>query len=102
MNSLLRWVSLRHLINERARSLLTVVGVALGVAVFVAVRLASHSALASFSDTVDAVAGRSNLQVAGSTEGFDERVLPGGAEGARRGGRGADRAAVCIGKSLGA
>ena len=41
-----------------------------------AVRLASHSALASFSDTVDAVAGRANLQIAGSTEGFDERLFP--------------------------
>jgi putative ABC transport system permease protein len=72
---LLRWVSLRHLLHERARTLLTVAGVALGVAVFVAVRLASHSALASFADTVDAVAGRADLQVAGGSEGFDERVF---------------------------
>ena len=31
-----RWVSLRHLFHERGRTLLTVLGVALGVAVFVA------------------------------------------------------------------
>ncbi len=76
MSALFRWVSLRHLLHERTRTALTVVGVALGVAVFVAMRLASHSALASFADTVDAVAGRANLQVAGTSEGFDERVFP--------------------------
>jgi putative ABC transport system permease protein len=73
--ALLRWVSLRHLGDERARALLTAAGVALGVAAFVSVRLASQSARGSFSDTVDAVAGRANLQVAGTSEGFDERLF---------------------------
>lgn len=69
-----RWLVLRRLVRERGRTLLTVAGVALGVAVFVAIRLASHSALGSFRDTVDAVAGRANLQVASRTDGFDERL----------------------------
>ncbi|HYM80676.1 MAG TPA: FtsX-like permease family protein [Candidatus Limnocylindria bacterium] len=76
MNAVWRWVSLRHLRDEWPRTLLTVAGVALGVSVFVSIRLASHSALASFSDTVDAVAGRANLQVSAGTEGFDERLYP--------------------------
>jgi len=71
-----RWVTLRHLLGEWPRTLLTVLGVALGVGVFVSVRLAQHSALASFSDSVDAVAGRANLEVTGSGEGFDERAFP--------------------------
>lgn len=72
--ALLRWLVLRRLGRERGRTMLTVAGVALGVAVFVAIRLASHSALASFRDTVDAVAGRANLQVSSRTDGFDERL----------------------------
>ena len=73
--TLLRWISLRHLREEPGRTLLTLFGVALGVAVFLAIRLANASALASFSATVDAVAGRANLQVAGGSGGFDERLF---------------------------
>jgi putative ABC transport system permease protein len=72
---LLRWISLRHLRDEPGRTLLTLFGVALGVAVFLAIRLANASALASFSATVDAVAGRANLQVAGGSGGFDEHLF---------------------------
>lgn len=73
---LFRWLMLRRLTREPGRTLLTVLGVALGVAVFVAIRLASGSALAGFSDTVDAVAGRANLQVQSRSDGFDERLYP--------------------------
>ena len=70
-----RWIIARRLARERPRTLLTLLGVALGVGVFVAVRLASTSALASFSGTVDAVAGKANLELASGTEGFDERAF---------------------------
>ena len=71
---LLPWLLLRRWRTERARVLLTVLGVALGVSVFVAVQLASRSAMASFSDTVDAVSGRANLQISAVADGFDERL----------------------------
>lgn len=74
MAALLRWLLVRRLLRERARLLLTVLGVALGVSVFVAIRLASRSALASFGDTVEAVTGRANLQVVATADGFDERL----------------------------
>jgi len=74
VNEVFRWMVLRRLATERARSLLVLAGVALGVAVFVAIRLASHSALASFADTVDAVAGKANLSVWSTSDGFDERL----------------------------
>jgi putative ABC transport system permease protein len=76
MSALWRWVSLRHLLGEGWRTLLTLAGVALGVAVFVSIRLANHSAMSSFSQTVDAVVGKSNLQIVGDSTGFDERVFP--------------------------
>src|SRR5438046_2295299 len=73
--ALLRWISLRHLWEEPGRTLLTLSGVALGVAVYLAIRLANASALASFSTTVDAVAGRANLQIVGGSGGFDEHLF---------------------------
>lgn len=57
------------------RTVLCVAGVALGVAVFVSIRLANRGALGSFARTVDAVAGRANLQVAAGSAGLDERLF---------------------------
>lgn len=71
---LLRWLLVRRLLRERARVLLTVAGVALGVSVFVAIRLASGSALAGFTDTIEAVTGKADLQVSATGDGFDERL----------------------------
>ena len=74
MLALLRWLLWRRLVRERARALLTVLGVALGVSVFVAVQLASRSAMGGFAETIDAVTGRANLQVTAAADGFDERL----------------------------
>ncbi len=74
MSALLHWLLLRRLATERGRTLLTTLGVALGVAVFVSIRLANHSALASFADTVDAVTGRANLVVQSTSDGFPDSV----------------------------
>src|SRR5262249_57162766 len=70
-----RGLLLRRLVREPGRTSLVVAGVALGVAVVVAIRLASGSALASFADTVDAVTGRATLEVAAVADGFDERLF---------------------------
>src|SRR2546421_13080886 len=76
MTILWRWVTLRHFFSEGARTALTLLGVALGVAVFVSIRLANASALASFTQTVDAVVGKANLVVSADSDGFDERIYP--------------------------
>ena len=76
MNTLARWFVLRRMIREWPRTLLTVAGVALGVGVFVSVRVANQSALGSFTRSVDAVTGRANLQVSSASGPFDERVFP--------------------------
>ncbi|MGV3723406.1 MAG: ABC transporter permease [Actinomycetota bacterium] len=76
MSPLWRWVTLRHLFHGGGRTLLTLLGVALGVAVFVSIRLANHSAMASFAETVDTVAGKANLQIVSDSGGFDERFYP--------------------------
>ncbi|MEQ8819861.1 MAG: FtsX-like permease family protein [Sumerlaeia bacterium] len=60
-----------YLRHERGRTLLTILGVALGVAVLVAIDLANESAVASFKRTVSDVAGRATLTVRGNGAGID-------------------------------
>lgn len=82
--ALLRRLFLRRLREQPGRSVLTVLGVALGVAVYVSISLANHSALGAFAGTVDAVAGRASLEVAAPSGLLDEsttarvrKLLPG-------------------------
>jgi putative ABC transport system permease protein len=75
MKYLLRWITGRHLGREWGTTALATLGVALGVAVYVSIRLANHSAMESFRATVDAVTGTANLQLAAGAEGLDERLF---------------------------
>jgi putative ABC transport system permease protein len=73
--SLLSWFILRRLRLEAPRTALTVAGVALGVAVVLAIRLANASALGGFSAALDVVAGKTSLEVVGVGTGVDEARL---------------------------
>lgn len=57
------------------RATLTIFGIAIGVAAFVAIQLANHSILGSFRRTINAVAGGSTLVVSAGELGFDETLL---------------------------
>jgi putative ABC transport system permease protein len=57
------------------RTALTVAGILLGVAVFVAMHTANQSVLFAFSQTIDRIAGRTELQVTAGETGFGEEVL---------------------------
>ena len=57
------------------RTLLTVAGIVLGVAVFVGMHTANQSVLFAFNSTVDRIAGKTELQVTAGETGFDEDVL---------------------------
>ncbi len=72
---LLRLLSWPYLRKHVLRWSLTVAGIALGVAVFVAMRAANESVLAAFDRTVDRIAGATQLQVWAGDFGFDEAVL---------------------------
>ncbi len=50
------------------------VGIALGVSVFVSVQLAIHTAIESFNATIDHISGKANLQVTSFGRGFSEEV----------------------------
>lgn len=72
---LLRLISWPYVRKHALRSALTVAGIALGVSVFVAMRAANEAVFQSFQQTVDRVAGATQLQVTAGGPGFDEEVL---------------------------
>jgi putative ABC transport system permease protein len=57
------------------RSVLTTLGIVLGVALLVAMRASNESVLRAFSDTVIAIAGKTQLQVSAGDTGIPEDVL---------------------------
>ena len=76
MITLLRLVTLSYLQHNPLRTVLTILGVACGVAVFVAIRVTNLSTFRAFSETVEAVSGRTQLQVVADVAGLDQSVYP--------------------------
>jgi putative ABC transport system permease protein len=70
-----RALILRPLLREKIRTTLTILGIAVGVAVVVAIQLANSSALRAFRESVDAVAGRANYQIVSEAAPLKEDVL---------------------------
>ncbi|MBK9306155.1 MAG: FtsX-like permease family protein [Nitrospira sp.] len=68
-------ILLSHLRQWPLRTLLTIVGVSLGVSASVAVRTANIDVLRSFEQAVLTVAGPTTLEVAGDDTGLDEQVV---------------------------
>jgi putative ABC transport system permease protein len=68
--------SLRYFARHPALTALNIVGIALGVTVFLAVQIVNHSALESFRASIDIVAGKANLEIVGDGLRFDERAWP--------------------------
>ncbi len=72
---LFRQFILRALARDRARSIITALGIALGVGVVIAIRLANASSLESFRAATESIAGETSVQVTGSAGRFDELIL---------------------------
>ena len=71
----LRWtMTHRYLMRHRWQTVLSVVGIALGVAVVVAVDLANESARRAFELSVETLTGGATHQIVGGATGFDESV----------------------------
>jgi putative ABC transport system permease protein len=66
---------LRPAAKDRLRFALTISGIAVGVATMAAIRLANASVLASFSDTVDFVAGKASITILPDGPGIPEETL---------------------------
>jgi putative ABC transport system permease protein len=72
---LLRLLSWPYLRRHGLRWTLTLAGIVLGVAVFVAMHTANRSIFSAFDTTVDQIAGSTQLQVSAGEFGFDESIL---------------------------
>jgi putative ABC transport system permease protein len=72
---LLKLISWPYVRQHLPRWLLTIAGIVLGVAVFVGIHTANQSVVYAFRQTVDRIAGSTQLQVSAGETGFDETVL---------------------------
>ena len=72
---LLKLISWPYVRKHLLRWMLTLAGIMLGVAVFVGMHTANQSVLYTFRQTVDRIAGATQLQVSAGETGFDESVL---------------------------
>jgi putative ABC transport system permease protein len=66
---------LRPLLRDPFRTAITILGVAVGVAVFLSIRLANQQTMMSFTESVDLVLGRANAVIRVEGMDFDESVL---------------------------
>jgi putative ABC transport system permease protein len=72
---LLRLISWPYARKHLLRCFLTILGIVLGVAVFVGMHTANQSVLAAFRQTIDRIAGSTQLQISAGEPGLDESVL---------------------------
>ena len=66
----------RHYLQSWRQSLLTILGLALGVSVFVSIHLTVGASLKSFKNTVQAVSGKAQWQLVQNGREIDENLFP--------------------------
>ena len=71
---LLKTITFSHLRLNKMRTSLSLIGIILGVSVFVSVQIAIHTSIESFNASVDHVSGKANLQITSFGRGFSEQV----------------------------
>ena len=67
---------LRPLISEKIRTITTVLGVSLGIAVVIAIQLTNASSVRGFETALETVAGKTAIEIIGAGTGVDETLLP--------------------------
>jgi putative ABC transport system permease protein len=70
-------LGLAHMVERPLRTCLTIIGVALGVAAFIAVKTANIEVLRSFERSVAAVSGAATLEIVGHDAPLDEGLITG-------------------------
>ncbi len=66
---------LRPLLRDPFRTFITILGVAIGVSVFLSIQLANHQTLSSFRESVDLVLGRADAVIYAEGTSFDEKYF---------------------------
>jgi putative ABC transport system permease protein len=72
---LLRLISWQYVRKHKFRWFLTIMGIAIGIAVLVGMHTANQSVLFAFQRTIDRIAGTTQLQVTAGEAGFPEEAL---------------------------
>ena len=75
MRRALIFISLKNWRNHKLRAVITLIGVAIGVSTYFALRTVNQSLMRSLEATVDKLAGKANLQISAGESGFPENVL---------------------------
>src|SRR5262245_44181854 len=75
MTRSLIFISFRDWRNHKLRAAITIVGVAIGVSAYFALRTVNQSLLKSLETTVDKIAGRATLQITAGKSGFSEEII---------------------------
>src|SRR5688572_12566498 len=73
---LFRHFILRPLAGDKVRTATTVIGVALGIAVVIAIQLTNASSIRGFETALETVAGKTAIEIIGAGTGIDESRLP--------------------------
>ena len=75
MRRALIFVSFKDWRNHKLRAVITLLGVAIGVSTYFALRTVNQALLGSLEATVDRLAGKATLQITAGESGFPEEVL---------------------------
>src|SRR5213593_1098239 len=73
---LFRWHVLRYLAHHPLLATLNVATVALGVALYLAIQIANHSANRAFEAGVEVVAGKAQLEVSATAGNLPDELFP--------------------------
>ena len=75
--NLLRRVSVKHIRHQKARTIIAIFGIALGVASMTSIDIVNSSVIRSLEDSINRITGRAVLQITGAESGFPETMLEG-------------------------
>ncbi len=73
--NLLRYISLKHVRFQKTQTILSALGICIGVAAIVSLGIVNENILDSFRNTINYSMGRAALQVTGPATGFPEDVV---------------------------
>jgi len=73
---LFRQFILRPLLAEKIRTITTVLGISLGIAVVIAIQLTNASSVRGFEMALETIAGKTAIEIVGSGTGVDETLIP--------------------------
>ncbi|MBS1959800.1 MAG: FtsX-like permease family protein [Bdellovibrionales bacterium] len=72
MWNLFRLLRIRNLKHKPSRFILTTLGVAIGISLFVAIAIINHSTKNSMRESIESISGKAKLSVTAGPAGFDE------------------------------